>query len=570
MTDPTLPHGDRFDPRFTKPAPSDVQGVTSRKVRCRFAKGTAAAGFTDEMSCLLRTRLRLAILVLLAAFVLFFLRNLLLQGFSLPHRSLWLIFDAGEIAVMLVVSAFLWSRHPLSMKGLRILELIIFGSIATFFAWMQFDTYHDGALPRSIVEGQEANVFRLVGFAGALRWFLIIVLYGTFIPNTWKRCAAVVGALAVIPIVLMIAGSLLDPPVGPYILASLPDTAILMGIAVAIAVFGSHKIRELQEKAHEAQRLGQYRLKEILGFGGMGAVYLAEHVMLRRPCAIKLIRADQAGDPRTLLRFEREVRATATLTHWNTVEIFDYGHSEDGTFYYVMEYLPGMNLEDLIEQHGPMPPERAVHFLRQVCQALREAHGIGLIHRDIKPSNIFASERGKVFDVAKLLDFGLVKSVGLGNDGVNLTQEGSFAGSPAFMSPEQAAGRAHLDARSDIYNLGAVAYFLITGKLLFERESPLQMLHAHAYEPIAPLHEFQDEVPGDLQRVIMRCLEKDADRRYQDAISLERALSACECAGQWTAERAEDWWRDHKVVPKPASSASALEHEGRTIPAGLS
>src|SRR5207253_11171994 len=266
------------------------------------------------------------------------------------------------------------------------------------------------------------------------------------------RCAVVGCSLASIPIVLMLAGSLMDQAVRPYVIAAVPETSIILATAVAIAVFGSYKIRELHEKAHEAQKLGQYRLKEVLGFGGMGAVYLAEHVLLRRPCAIKLIRPDQAGDPRILIRFEREVQATATLTHWNTVEIFDYGHAEDGTFYYVMEYLPGMNLEDLVEQHGPMPPERAVHFLRQVCQALREAHSIGLIHRDIKPSNIFACERGKVYDVAKLLDFGLVKNFGAAGDDARLTQEGAFTGSPAFVSPEQAAGRQQLDARSDIYN----------------------------------------------------------------------------------------------------------------------
>src|SRR5207302_4544976 len=187
-----------------------------------------------------------------------------------------------------------------------------------------------------------------------------------------------------------------------------------------------------------------------------------------------------------------------TLTHWNTVEIFDYGHAEDGTFYYVMEYLPGMNLEDLVEQHGPLPPERAIHFLRQVCQALHEAHGIGLIHRDIKPSNIFACERGKIDDVVKLLDFGLVKSFGMEGDSINLTRDGVFTGSPAFASPEQAQGGKPLDARSDIYNVGAVAYFLITGKLLFDRLSTLQMLHAHAYEPPAPSHEFNEIVPADL------------------------------------------------------------------------
>jgi serine/threonine-protein kinase len=466
-----------------------------------------------------------------------------------------------------IVSGVLWSRRPLSRQSLRVLELTIFGLIAAFFAWLQVNTYHDGAVLRAIVPGQEAIAFRLIGSVVALRWFLLIVLYGVFIPNTWQRCTAVVGCLAVLPVVLMVAGSLLDPATGTHVFAGLPETVILMATAVAIAVFGSYKIRQLHQKAHEAQQLGQYRLKQVLGFGGMGAVYLAEHVMLRRPCAIKLIRPDQAGDPRTLLRFEREVQATATLTHWNTIEIFDYGHAEDGTFYYVMEYLPGMNLEDLVEGHGPLPPERAVHLMRQVCQALHEAHGIGLIHRDIKPANIFASERGKVYDVAKLLDFGLVKGFGPTGDGTKLTQEGSFARSPAFMSPEQAAGQAQIDARSDIYNVGAVAYFLITGELLFDRDSALQMLHAHAYEPLVPTQEFQKTVPADLQRVILHCLEKDPNRRYQDALSLDKALAACACAGRWTPERAEEWWRQRGDGKPPVSPGAAPQSEGRTITA---
>ncbi len=401
--------------------------------------------------------------------------------------------------------------------------------------------------------------------AAALRWFLLIVLYGTFVPNTWRRCAAVVGVLASIPLALQLADGLADAAAGRYVLLGIPETAILIAMAVAIAVFGSHKIRELQEQAHEAQRLGQYRLKQVLGFGGMGAVYLAEHVLLRRPCAVKLIRPDQAGDPRTLLRFEREVRATATLTHPNTIEIFDYGHAEDGTFYYVMEYLPGMNLEDLVERHGPLPPERAVHLLRQVCQALREAHGIGLIHRDIKPSNIIACERGKVYDVAKLLDFGLVKGFGPAGDDARLTRDGALTGSPAFVSPEQAMGRQQLDARSDIYNVGAVAYFLITGQLLFDRTSALEMLHAHAYEPPVPIRQFQEDAPADLQRVILRCLEKEPDHRYQDAASLDKALAACGCANRWTLESAEDWWRRHPDGAAPNLSMDAFQHEGRAL-----
>jgi serine/threonine-protein kinase len=564
MNYPTFRRYDLRERDLAQPSPDCRGGSVAEKPRCRLAVGSGP-GFTDEMSYLLRTRLRLAILVMLAGFVIHFLQQLYWPGPVYDHRPLWLFFCGCEISVMAGASALLWSRRPLSMRKLRILELIFFGSIAAFFAWLQVDSYHDGAVSRAIVPGHEALVFGLVNASAVLRWFLLVVVYGTFIPNTWRRCAVVVGSLALVPVLLMGAGSFLDKATAAHVLFALPKTIVLMATAVAIAVFASHRIRELHEKAHEAQRIGQYRLKEILGFGGMGAVYLAEHVLLRRPCAIKLIRPDQAGDPKALIRFEREVQAAATLTHWNTIEIFDYGHADDGTFYYVMEYLPGMNLEDLVEQHGSLPPERAVHFLRQVCQALREAHGIGLIHRDIKPSNIFACERGKIYDVAKLLDFGLVKSFGTAGDTVKLTRDGAFTGSPAFMSPEQAQGGQELDARSDIYNVGAVAYFLITGKLPFDRQSTLQMLHAHAYEALVPSHEFTERVPADLQAVILRCLEKDPNHRYQDAVTLEKALAACESTSPWSTERAEEWWRRHGAGTELSSSRESSEREQQTI-----
>jgi hypothetical protein len=557
---------DPFQTRLSEPNDHEPTAPAPSRVRCRFAQASdTGGGFTDEMSCLLRTRLRLGILIILFGFSLHFLRNVLLPAFSFEHRRIYLAFSGSEIVIMAIVLGYLWSPLPTSMKKLRIIEVFVFGMIAAFFAWIQYDTYHDRAVLNGVVAGSESMVFRLIGISNSLRWFLLIVLYGTFIPNTWQRCAAFVGCLALTPVVLMIVGSQVDQAAGPYILSAFPEMVILMATAVAIAVFGSHKIRELQQQAHEAQRIGQYRLKRVLGFGGMGAVYLAEHILLRRRCAVKLIRPDQAGDPKALLRFEREVQATATLTHWNTIEIFDYGHTDDGTFYYVMEYLPGMNLEDIIEQHGPMPPERAVHFVRQVCQALREAHGIGLIHRDIKPSNIFASERGKVYDVAKLLDFGLVKSVGVGNHDARLTQEGSLGGSPAFMSPEQAAGKPDLDPRSDIYNVGAVSYFLITGELLFDRASTLQMLHAHAYEPLVPVEKFQKAVPADLQRVILRCLEKDPERRYQNVSALDQALGSCECAGRWTMDHATDWWQQLPNGKIPSSAKDARERDHQTI-----
>ena len=189
------------------------------------------------------------------------------------------------------------------------------------------------------------------------------------------------------------------------------DAMILLILAVGSA-FGAHTISRLRRQVTEARQLGQYRLRRRIGAGGMGEVYLAEHQLLKRPCALKLIRPDSVADPRALARFEREVRLTATLSHPNTVEIYDYGRTEDGTYYYVMEYLPGLSLEELVERHGPLPPGRVVYLLRQVCGALREAHAAGLIHRDIKPSNIFAARRGGMDDVAKLLDFGLVLPAG--------------------------------------------------------------------------------------------------------------------------------------------------------------
>jgi serine/threonine-protein kinase len=282
----------------------------------------------------------------------------------------------------------------------------------------------------------------------------------------------------------------------------------------------------------------------------MGEVYLAEHMLLRRPCALKLIRPEQAGNPANLSRFEREVRASATLTHPNTIEIYDYGHTADGTFYYVMEYLPGLSLEELVTRQGPLPPARAVHFLRQVCGALREAHSIGLIHRDIKPSNIFATERGGVLDVAKLLDFGLVQSVEFDSRQAKLTVQGTILGSPPYMSPEQAAGKTDLDARTDIYSLGAVAYFLLTGQPPFVRDTAMQVLLAHVYEPAPPLSELRPDVPADLQAVVLRCLEKDPAKRFPDAASLEKALAACECAGRWTEEMAAAAWRN---LPEPTT-----------------
>ena len=280
----------------------------------------------------------------------------------------------------------------------------------------------------------------------------------------------------------------------------------------------------------------------------MGEVYLAEHQLLKRPCALKLIRTDDATDPRALARFESEVRLTATLSHPNTVEIYDYGRAEDGTYYYVMEYLPGLSLAELVESYGPLPPARVVYLLRQVCGALREAHAAGLIHRDIKPSNIIAARRGGMDDVAKLLDFGLVRPAATVR-AAHVSAEGQILGTPLFMSPEQAKGSQELDERSDIYSLGAVAYYLLTGRPPFEGEDGIAVLIAHARDPVVPPSRIRPGIPKDLERVVLLCLAKDAAERYTDAASLERALGACACAGNWDQDQAARWWRDYGRAP---------------------
>jgi serine/threonine-protein kinase len=245
----------------------------------------------------------------------------------------------------------------------------------------------------------------------------------------------------------------------------------------------------------------------------------------------------------------------AGLTHPNTVEVYDYGQAEDGTFYYVMEYLPGPNLENLITEKGQVSPERAIHILRQICGALREAHGVGLLHRDIKPSNIILCERGGVPDVAKLLDYGLVQNQGLAGSAENpITLQGSVLGSPPYMSPEQAAGKANLDTRSDIYALGGVAYFLLTGRQPFVRETPMEILLAHAYEPVQPPSELRPDLPADLQGVILRCLCKKPEERYESVEALDGALAECHHAGKWNEQQARIWWQTSGMRDSPTST----------------
>ena len=422
---------------------------------------------------------------------------------------------------------------------LRWFEAVLFGALAVqllLMMWTRLVAFAGLDDEVSIISAEHTYL---------ASWSVLILTYGILMPNTWRRALAILLPTACLPYGLLLWIRWHVPGVEAALDADKMGSLLPAPLAaVAIAVFGTYTIQAVRREAFRARQLGQYVLKTKLGSGGMGEVYQAEHQLLKRPCAIKLIKPSKATDATVLRRFEREVQATAKLTHWNTVEVFDYGHTDDGTFYYVMELLPGLSLEDLVKYHGPLPPERAVHFLRQVCTALREAHGKGLIHRDIKPANIFAAERGGVYDVAKLLDFGLVRQQAAVDGDPGVTQAGAFGGSPLYMCPEQLKAYDRLDARSDIYSLGAVAYYLLTGRPPFVGDTPWDIIAAHSRDPIEPPAQVNPAVPADLELVVIRCLAKLPANRFQDTTSLDRALVACQCAGQWTDERAAAWWRE--------------------------
>lgn len=315
----------------------------------------------------------------------------------------------------------------------------------------------------------------------------------------------------------------------------------------------STKFYSLGRSLESARDIGSYKLTDLIGVGGMGEVWRAEHRLLSRCSAIKLIRPEVirfatngTSSPQTALaRFEREAQATASLRSPHSIEIYDFGVTKDGRFYYVMELLDGMDADTLVKRFGPVPAGRAIYFLLQICDSLSEAHALGLIHRDIKPKNIFVCRLGRNYDFVKVLDFGLVKHVGSGQD-QSLTQDGTTTGTPAYLAPEAARGSKEIDARSDVYSLGCVAYWLVTGQPVFEGATAVATILKHVTEaPVPPSERTDNEVPKDLERVILQCLEKDPARRPQSADDLASLLAQCRDAHTWRRKEARDWWRMH-------------------------
>ena len=391
-----------------------------------------------------------------------------------------------------------------------------------------------------------------VGLSWVAVWMLLFTVTIPTAPR--KALVAAIASASAVPITFGLSMRL-----GPGFAIPVTPADFFFGLVfpymliVLMAYVGARVVYKLGTDVSRAREMGSYRLTERLGQGGMGEVWKAKHRMLCRPAAIKLINPQVLGDAnggaqRTILqRFEREAQATASMRSPHTIELYDFGVTSDGTFYYVMELLDGYDLESLVQQFGPVPPERAIYLLRQICHSLAEAHEHDLIHRDIKPANVYVCRYGREFDFVKVLDFGLVKvRTDSGEDDVKLTAGNFAGGTPAYIAPEQVLDGV-VDGRTDIYAVGCVAYWLLTGRLVFDGDTPMKMITDHVHMPPTPPSErAEQKIPERLERIILACLEKDPDRRPASADVLSEALTASGTDVAWTTERAREWWESHR------------------------
>jgi serine/threonine-protein kinase len=392
--------------------------------------------------------------------------------------------------------------------------------------------------------------------------FCLVLLTRTVAsPDPWRRGIVMTGIPTAAFFAVLFGGAAFSPQVAAQFRNPAALTMLLinmgyvLGTCVAL-VSGSHIVWSLRRQVFEARSLGRYRLKRRLAAGGMGDVWLAYHPGLKRDVAVKILRPDERErSAMALARFEREVRATAELVHPNTVRVFDYGVTEDGLWYYVMELLEGETIGDHVLRLGPLPPARAVHMVGQAARALAEAHERGIVHRDVKPENLFLTSLGGEHDFVKVIDFGIAK---VQSGDLKMTDTGSLLGTPAYMSPEMAMGLS-ADARSDVYALGAVLYYLLSGKPPFEADNAGALIFAHVNQRVIPPSEtLGRSLPPDVEAVVMRALEKDPQVRYASAAEMALALASCTMAGKWTFGDASFVAKRSSRPPPPGGILEAI------------
>jgi serine/threonine protein kinase len=396
-----------------------------------------------------------------------------------------------------------------------------------------------------------------------LAFGVFLLAHSVHVPSTWEWTASLGTALA---IPLLTGAWLILTPMDPRIVAAsasasgsvqtTPGSIIGIGMAsvvtwwvviVSTASVASAVIYGLRRDVRDAMQLGQYTLEGRIGQGGMGVVFRARHALLRRPTALKLLPPEIAGE-RAIRRFEAEVQQTSRLTHPNTVSIYDYGRTVDGLFYYVMEYLDGVSLQELPELDGPQPPGRVIYILSQAAHALAAAHGEGLVHRDVKPANILLVNHGGVADLVKLVDFGLVRDVSTDTE-LSRTSASTLEGTPLYTPPEAVTSPVEVDGRSDLYSLGAVGYYLLCVEPPFGGRTAVEVLSKHLREqPRPPSARLGRALPNDLEGLIMRCLAKEPKDRPQSARDLWRELRSCGDAAAWNVFEAEQWWSQKREV----------------------
>jgi eukaryotic-like serine/threonine-protein kinase len=497
------------------------------------------------------------------AFYLFLLASMVLAGGAPFLAVVTSPVAYGHLAASCTMGL-LWllaGRASLSLRGLGALDAIGFVGACAFLSLM--------------IVNDQGQILQVL-----LALTVTVMIRAILIPSRPGR-TMVLSALAFLPTVVVCIArhhptALLPGFTEDYQKQYMTLNTVLWSVlGTTLATITSRVTYGLRRQVAEANELGQYVLEEKIGGGGMGEVWRARHRLLIRPAAIKLIRPQMSGDPELLLRrFEREARATAALKSPHTVQLYDFGATEDGRLYYVMELLDGLDLDTLVKQYGPLPAERVVHILRQVCSSLQDAHVNGLVHRDIKPANVVVSRAGTTFDFAKVLDFGLVKLDTARNaedDAVKLSTESSVSGTPAFMAPEVVLGAAETDHRVDLYALGCVAYWLLTGKLIFEGKTAVEVMYHHAHTPPPrPSTRSELPLPAQLEDLVMECLEKDPARRPASAEMVSSRLVAVSLDSPWTAERAERWWAMHRPIPADARRVAEvlLSQEGRELRIG--
>jgi serine/threonine-protein kinase len=512
--------------------------VTLMRPEAPSSTGERVSAFPDDLFEEARGRLRL----LAAFFVCAFMFDVLVfVGVTIATREFPNnpTIPAIDLAMALASALVWWAAKSPRISAARIhtvglfYEVVVCAEAATLTYWQ---TYHD------------------TGVAPTLTWVpAIVIMFPLVVPGPPRRMlAAAIAAGAMAPLsllVLDVTGMIHTHNGDGYAPAIVGST-----FAVAFAYMGARVIYRLGREVAIARALGSYQLEEKLGEGGMGEVWRATHRLLARPAAIKLIRPVLAGNASAGVsaeakhRFEREAKVIASLRSPHTVNLFDFGISNEGAFYYAMELLDGLDASSLVRQFGPVPAERAVYLLKQVCHSLTEAQAHGLVHRDIKPSNIFVCRYGEDYDFVKVLDFGIVKTHhDAGSLDTALTRETVIHGTPAFMAPEQALGAEQLDGRADIYALGCVAYWFLTGQLVFSADSAQGLLLQHIQAvPTAPSARTELPVPPALDRIVLACLAKTPDERPQSARELLRQLEAVDGVSPWSEERRREWWNRHR------------------------